>query len=396
VVGAFLMMSGEGAINPVLPLYGKALGGSVAIVGVLIAASGTSRMVFNIPAGRAADRVGRRPLLVFGPLVTLVAALLASASTAVWQLVLLRLVSGMGTGAFMTGSIIVLSDIDDEFERLKAIGAFRAAVILGVLLGPVAGGAVAEIGGLRSAFFLQVGVAAAASAWSYFRLPVDARFVRGSNSPDKTAPWHADVRALLRNRDLVLVAFVTFNVYFLLTGARQAIIPLLGEERLGLKVGGLGLLFGLISFADLLSLWPASRLGRRYGPKPVIAASGLAMACSLAAFAAAHDTSMFLVGGVLMGIGTGLASPTTASYAASVAPPDARGSAMGLYQTVGDSGFVVGPLLLGWIAAFGGLGAGLFFNAALAIVVSVLFAVAASGRRTDREYGIQVHATETD
>ena len=48
---------------------------------------------------------------------------------------------------------------------------------------------------------------------------------------------------------------------------------------------------------------------------------------------------------------------------------------MGLYQAIGDSGFVVGPLLLGWIAAFWGLSASLLFNAALALVVSIAFAL---------------------
>jgi MFS family permease len=376
VVGTFLVMFGEGAINPVLPLFGQALGGGVAVVGVLIAASGTSRMIFNFPAGRIADAFGRKPLLVFGPVVALGAAAASAAAQEVWQLVLLRLVTGVGVGCFMTGSIIVLSDIDDEADRLHAIGLYRAAVIIGVLVGPIAGGAVGQGVGYRATFFLQVAVCAAASLWSYVRLPATAARAGGTRAAPRR--WHEDVRALLANRDLVLVSLVTFNMFFMLTGARQAIVPLIGEDRLGIDAGGLGVLFAIISLANLLSLWPASRLGRRYGPKPVIVASGVACAISLCVFAAADNNATFLLGGVLMGVGSGLASPTTAAYAAGVAPSDARGSAMGLYQAVGDSGFVVGPLLLGWIAAAAGLSAGLVFNAALALVVSAVFAVAAT------------------
>jgi MFS family permease len=112
-------------------------------------------------------------------------------------------------------------------------------------------------------------------------------------------------------------------------------------------------------------------------------ASGVACAISLGVFAAANNNVMFVLGGILMGVGSGLASPTTAAYAAGIAPSEARGSAMGLYQAVGDSGFVVGPLLLGWIAAAAGLSAGLVFNAVLALAVSAVFAVAATaGSRT--------------
>jgi MFS family permease len=338
--------------------------------------------------------MGRRPLLVFGPLVTLAAALLAAASSEVWQLILLRLVSGIGMGAFMTGSIVLLSDIDDEAERLSAIGLFRAAVILGVLTGPIAGGAVAQVGGYRLAFFLQAAVCAAASLWCFLRVPVDS--IAHDRSRASQTTWLTDMRAVLRNRNLVLVGLVTFNVFFTLTGARQAIVPLLAEDRFGVHVGGLGVLFALISFADLLSLWPASRLGRRFGPKPVIVASGGAFALSLVAFAGAHSMAQLFLGGFLMGVGSGLASPTTASYAASVAPASARGSAMGTYQAIGDSGFVIGPLLLGGIASLSGLGAGLLANAGLAILVSVVFALAATSGRRGEGSGRPVERSRLD
>jgi MFS family permease len=381
VIGTYLMMAGEGAINPVLPLFGKALGGDVTVVGAVIAASGASRVLANVPVGRAADIFGRRPLLVYGPLLTLLAALLASGARGVWQLGGLRLLSGVGMAAFMTGSIIMLSDIEDEGVRLRAIGLFRAAVILGLLTGPIVGGAVAELGGYRTAFLLQAAVCAGASSWSYARLPRDGGSEATAVRRTARRPLHQEIRSLLANRDLLLVSFVTFNVFFMLTGARVALLPLLAEARLDISAGGLGLLFGLISLADLLALWPAGRLGRTYGPKPVIVASGGIMALGLLTFAAAHASSMFVLGAVLMGVGTGLASPTTASYAAGAAPRDGRGSAMGLYQTVGDLGFVVGPLLLGSIAGSQGFGAGLWCNAVLAVGVSIAFAAGASSRR---------------
>jgi DHA1 family multidrug resistance protein-like MFS transporter len=378
VVATLLVMLGEGAINPVLPLFARALGGSVGIVGVLIAMAGASRVLVNFPAGRAADAVGRRPLVVYGPLVTVVAALLAAAANDVWQLVVLRLLSGVGQGVFMTGSIIVLSDITDAAERLRAISLYRAAVIIGVLVGPIAGGFAAEAGGYRVAFFLQAAVCVVATVWSYLRLPAHGAPSRRSGDAREPAAWHVELRSLLANRDLVLVSLVTFNMFFMLTGARVVIIPLLGEERFQLDAGGLGLLFGLISLANLLSIWPANHLGRRFGTKPIIVVSGVLSAVSLGVFASANGASLFVVGGLLMGAGSGLASPTTASYAATVAPSDARGSAMGMYQTVGDSGFVVGPLLLGWIAASSSFVVGLAFNAALAVVVSIVFGLAAT------------------
>lgn len=393
-VGTVLMMASEGIIGPVLPLYVRGFDVGVTLIGVVVGAAGFSRILLNFPAGYVSDSLGRRPLLIVGPLLTALAAVLAGLAGNVWQLLAFRFLAGAGTGLFMTGSIILLSDIPDSSDRGRAISLYRGAIMVGVTLGPVVGGPAAEFAGFRTPFFLVGGLATMAALWSYGRIPQvreadDDRIVRQGLAGG--LPLKARLGLVIGDANLLLVSLVTFTMFFILIGARQSIIPLIADERIGIGAGALGGIFALISVSSFLSIWPAGYFADRFGRKWVIVPSGLISGGSLLLFAVSQEPCTFVVAAVAMGVGTGLASPVTAAYAADIAPAQARGAAMGLYQTLGDSGFVAGPLLLGWLAEVSNFGLALAFNAALAVGAAVLFgtfareSLASKGGRPARE-----------
>lgn len=372
-VGTLLMMAGEGIVGPILPLYAQTFGVGVAMIGMVVGAAGLARVMITLPAGSFSDSIGRRPLLVVGPVLTATAALLAFWATGVWQLLTFRFLAGAGNGLFMTGSIILLGDIADPRRRVRGISLYRATIMAGVTVGPIVGGLVAEAAGLRAPFLVVAGSAAAAAVWSVALVrdvpPVAAADGDGDSEPS----FRQRLGQLVRNSDLLLVSLITFNMFFILIGARLSIIPLVADARLQLGAGALGGIFAVISVSNLLAVWPAGSLAGRLGRKPVIVASGFVSGASLLLFAAATGVPAFVIAAVLMGVGTGLASPSTATYAAEIAPFGARGTAMGLHQMLGDSGFVVGPLLLGWLSQTAGFGSALILNAALAFGAALLF-----------------------
>jgi MFS family permease len=382
-----MMMAAEGAVGPVLPLYASSLGMGAALVGVVIAAPGFARIILGVPVGSISDSIGRRPLLFVGPLLTATGSLLTGLVHAPWSLVAVRLLVGAGNGTFMTGSLILLSDIADARRRVRAISLYRASVIVGVTAGPLLGGLVAKGAGLRAPFFVVSGLTASAAIWS-FRVGPEGRRHAVASASDEAAP-----RPTLRNRlrlvtgnlDLLLVSVMTFGMFFVLMGSRLSVLPFMARDRIGLDAAGLGGVFALISLFNLLSLWPAAHLGRRIGRKMLIVVSGAVTVLSLVLFAQAHYLAPFLAAAALMGVGTGLASPSTATYAAEAAPVHAMGTAMGLYQMLGDSGFVIGPLVMGTLAATSGFGPALLFNAGLVVVSSVLFAMFAQDQAREPE-----------
>jgi DHA1 family multidrug resistance protein-like MFS transporter len=373
-VATGLVLIGQGAISPILALYARDFGAGVGLIGLVIGAYGLGRIIISFPAGSTSDTSGRRPLLVAGGMVSALGAVIAALAGNVWYLLAGRFVGGLGNGMFMTGSIILLSDLPDPGRRARAIAIYRATVMTGILIGPIVGGLIAERLGLQSPFFLVAAVGVAAAFWSQ-RLVQEVGEVPGSHEKPSLRSRFGET---IRNLDLVLVSLVTFNMYVILVGAREGILPLLADGRLGLSVGAVGVVLALISLTNLMSIWPAGYLADRFGRKTVIVFSGVVSGASLVLFALTETLPLFLLAAVLTGVGTGLASPSTATYAAEISAAESRGATMGFYQMLGDSGFVVGPVALGWLAEVSGFSGALLFNAALALGLSVLFAIFAS------------------
>lgn len=379
-VATGVVMLGQGVISPVLPLYAKDFGVGAAMVGASIAVFGFGRILLNVPAGILADRVGRKLLLAGGPAITAAGYLLCGIAGDIWQLLAYRFIAGAGSAIFMTGAITLVTDISTPENRGRMLSLYQGSLLAGVSLGPAVGGLTAELAGLRAPFFLVAVLAAACTLWALRGVPetralaVEAR--AGSATP--AVPASRALRALVTSAGFTLVSLVTFGVFFTRTGSRQTILPLLGEERLGLTAGSLGGIFAMMALVNLTLIGPAGAWADRFGRKLVIVPSAFVAAGALALFALTDTLALFLVAAVVLALGTGVIGPAPAAYAADVIPDHARGLGMGLYRTYSDVGFVVGPPLLGWIAdATGAFGWALGFNALLMAASAAAFALLA-------------------
>ncbi|MGQ9572447.1 MAG: MFS transporter [Dehalococcoidia bacterium] len=359
-----VVILGQGIISPVLPLFAKSFGVSVALVGTTISGFGLARLLVDLPAAYFSERFGRRMLVVGGPAVTAIASLFSGLALDFWQLLAFRFLAGAGSAMYMTGAIIYLADITDETNRGRLMSLYQGSLLLGVSLGPAVGGIVAGLFGFRAPFYLVSGLAAAGAIWSFLRMPETGpstssqpggRALQPAQETPSGAPVASDDRrrglgALLLRLDLWLVGLLTLSLFFTRTGARLTILPLVGDERLGLEEWALGLIFSLMAVLNLVTLAPSGVMADRFGRKMVIVPATMVTAVALLLFAVSNSVWLFVLAAVIQGLGAGLAGPAPAAYAADIAPPDMRGMSMGMYRMFGDVGFVVGPMLLGWLA----------------------------------------------
>ena len=146
---------------------------------------------------------------------------------------------------------------------------------------------------------------------------------------------------------------------------------------MGLDPGQIGLGIGMISIVGLVLVYPSGTLVDRFGRKAVIVPSAMFSAMAMLSFAFAESFEMYLVSSFLWAASSGIAGAAPAAYAADLAPKGRIGPAMGLYRTIADLGYVIGPLLLGSIADFISPQAALYFTAALLIGSGMLFFVSA-------------------
>lgn len=401
-----VVMLGHGIISPVLPLFAESFGVQVALVGTTVGAFGLARLFVDLPAGYLSERWGRRILVVGGPAITALASVASGLAPNLWVLLAFRFLAGAGSAMYMTGALIYLAEITDETNRGRLMSIYQGSLLLGAGSGPAVGGFVAALLGYRAPFYVMGALAAAATLWAFARLPEPGPpAARGDRRPPAEQPSaaaqppavpsdqrQAGIRDLLSRVDFWMVGMLTFVLFGTRVGSRLTILPLMADSRLGMPAWGLGLVFSMMAFLHLVTLAPSGVMADRFGRKAVIVPATLMTGLALLLFAVSNHVWLFVLAGVVLGIGGGVAGPAPVAYAADIAPPGLRGVTMGLYRTFGDLGFFVGPILAGWLADVSSFGWALGLNAALLAVCALLFGSLA--RETVRRAPSVVQAPE--
>ena len=125
---------------PVLPQYVKGpIGSTDLAVGIVVGAYAITGLACRPIAGSIADARGRRPVVVAGALVTVVASLLYFLPLGVAGLIVARLILGAGEGVVYTASSAWVVDITDPGRRGRIIGLYGLAIWGGLSFGPPIG-----------------------------------------------------------------------------------------------------------------------------------------------------------------------------------------------------------------------------------------------------------------
>jgi MFS transporter, DHA1 family, multidrug resistance protein len=398
-VATAIAMMGQGVVAPILPLFAGEMDASTTAIGMVVGAFGISRLFLNIPAGLFGERFGRTALMSSGLAVTAAGMAMTGASSTIGTMIAWRIVAGAGSAMFMTGAQAYVADISTPENRGRLMSVQQGALLFGVDVGPVMGGIVGDLAGLRWPFFIAGALSAGAAVWTAFRLPnrpaqragSGAARAQGKSGATTRPTLGGSVTSLLKDPTFLLVGMFTLVIFFTRTGSRQTLIPLLGTNEFGMSATHLGVLFAMITTINFFLVGPSGWMSDRFGRKPVMAPGLLLGGVALVMFAYSPSIVMIFVAGVALGIGQGIAGPSPAAYIADLAPAGKTSAAMGLYRTFGDVGFVIGPPLLGLIADNFSLTAGLNANAVLIAVVAfalILFARETAGRRArDRGSG---------
>lgn len=343
---------------PILPLYLRETGLSYSSVSTVIAAVGIGSLVAQLPMGALVARFTQRTVMVVAHLVIGVTAALLGVVTATIALVALRFVSGVGNSAWLLSRHSFLTSNVETDVRGRASAIFGAVTRVGVLVGPVLGGAIASEWGFTVAF----AVTGALSAIGV--VPMLAAPVEEPAPAETRRPLSVVIRE--RWRALLAVGVVQFGYVAVRTG-RYAVVPFLGAAT-GLGVREVGILVTIGSAAELITAPVAGWLMDRYGrmaaiiPSLVVFGGGLV----LAGLARTHESLFIAV--VVIGLGNGLGSGTMLTIGSDLAPKDHPAGFLAVTGVIREAGRTLGPLIVGWLADWIGLGASAY---ALAVVAAL-------------------------
>jgi MFS family permease len=270
-----------------------------------------------------------------------------------------------------------MADLGGTQHRARALSLFSGAFLIGSSLGPSIGGVVTSHWGLRAPFTVYGVLALLCLAWVYLQVP-ETSAPRGSSTP---GGMREDSARPFPRRDFILIGAVTFAVFFTRAGGRTTILPLFAYNELGATPAQVGILLSLLAVINMIVLYPTGALSDRLGRKLLIVPGVLLMAVAFVQMSLASSYLGLLAGGLLLGVGSGVGGPAPAAYMADLGPPARMGAAIGVYRAVGDLGFLLGPIALGWVADTAGYSAALVAVAVVLVAAVVPFAFFAREHR---------------
>lgn len=341
----FLVMIGISILSPAIPQYATELGATAFLVGVLVGALPATRLAFDLPSGALGDRFGHRTMMRIGLAIIVTTSLLAYLSFDYWLLLAVRSLEGVGSAFYVTSSLAMLAKRVPPERRGRYMGIYVNALLVGQVIGPVVGGFVVLWWGLRAPF----GVYSALALVGIGLITVGMKATAPGEGPIGRIDFAA-VRRLLRDRSYVLVNLGTMGTFFIRAGLITTVIPLfiyhnwVGDRTVAATLTGA--LITTNAVANLFTLYPSGRLADRIGRKaPFVTSLVLTGLVSPFLFFTTDLWSavpVMFVYGLVLGIHGPLAAWTT-----DLTPKEVLGTSMGLYRTLGDLGFFLGPVLLG-------------------------------------------------
>ena len=277
--------------------------------------------------GPLSDRYGRRPVLLAGTTIFVLASLGCALAENVWVFLMFRILQG----AIIAGNALsraVIRDMVPEQEAASLMGYVAMAMAVAPMLGPMFGGVLDELFGWRANFvvFTGLGVLVLGLCW------VDLG--ETNLTPSETfLKQFRDFPELLQSRRFwgyaLCLTFSTGAFYAFLGGA-----PLVANTEFGLSPATLGFCMGTITAGFMFGNFLSGRYAKRY-PLTALMVTGSALACAglsmglvLYLAGAVHVATLFGAT-AFVGIGNGLIVPSSNAGAMSVQPRLA-GSAAGL------------------------------------------------------------------
>jgi DHA1 family multidrug resistance protein-like MFS transporter len=363
---------GFATVIPLLPLYlTERLHASVKLVGLVASTFAIVETVFKITWGSVADRVGRRPLIIGGLLLSSLAPLLMSLLRAPWLFVPLRLLDGLGSAALWPSAAAIMVDLTPSQSRARVMGLLNMFFLTGLALGPALGLYVAGFAGsYKAGFYIASAlllVSALTAWWTLSEVP-----------PSTGGEGNVPVR-LVRNREgisspflfLLLIAFVQMFA----AGLLAPILAIYAKRIMGLSEQAIGTLFLFLVLSVGLASLPAGWLADRVGKRRIVFLGMLLASAGMWQFVLPPKVERLAIAAVALGASYALASPAWLALVSQAAPPGRTGLAMGASETVQGLGLVLGPLLGGLLWDGFGYHAPFAASAALLTVGLILSAV---------------------
>lgn len=333
-----LFWSSLASLLPTLPLYIQSIGAPDDQLGIVMGSFAIGLLMFRPQAGKMADQRGRKIVLLIGIMVAAIAPICHLLIPSVPFLILVRAFHGVSIAAFTTAYSSLVVDISPPENRGELIGYMSLTNPVGMALGPALGGFLQEPFGYPIVFVFSslIGVVSLICATQVRARPVVPRSQEEIASDQKF--WQ------LVSSDRIRIPTLTMLLVGIGFGAIATFVPLhIKTSEVGLNPG---LFYTAAAMTSFATRFVAGRASDIYGRGRFITIGLMAYLLSMVVLWQANSANLFLLAGLLEGIGGGTYIPIMIALVADRCQPYERGRIFGLFIGGFDLGIALaGPIL---------------------------------------------------
>ena len=348
MIGLFFSMIGTSMVWPFLTIYvSEQLQISLTEVAALISLNGLVSLGASFVAGPAADRLGRKRLMVISLAGNGLTYFLFSQASAYWMFALLMGMRGFFPAFFRVATNAMISDLVEPERRPEAFAQMRMWQNLGIAFGPALGGFVVsasyEIAFTTAALGLTL-YAVAIALFAYETKPEADELP--ADGPYGTHLRFGGYATLLRDRPFVTFILL-FTLFQMCSVMLWVLLGVYAKQNYGLPENRYGLIQATNALMVVLFQVSVTRVTKRYPALQVMFVGALVYAVGVASVALGQGFWSFWLSYVVVTVGELIVAPTAVSFVADLAPVDKRGRYMGFFSLGQGAAATIAPVLGG-------------------------------------------------
>ncbi len=381
-VPAIMLALGQSMIAPVIPGFARSFQVSFATASLVFVMAPVGALVSTFPVGILLDRVGRKPLLITGPLIAACASLATPFASDFYQLLFYRFVAGAAQQLWMQARLAMITDTARYDQRARQINYMGGMTRAGQLFGPAVGGLLAAAVGVWVPFTLHAALMVLSTIPSFFLLqetaPGRTKIPALTNAePYEDTGWKGVLKYVLTFQMMVFFAIQVFaNVCR--GGQESGALNLyatyaydVGPETLGL-MNTVAIVVGLPTPFITGNLM--DRFSRRAVIAPAFALYGLALVLMAGTDFLHLPFTGFLLAYIILQAFQGTTNVSMQVLGSDYAPPFARGRFFAIWRMVSQLATTLSPALYALMAENVSYGAGFIMLGAFSLSATVLVA----------------------
>ena len=339
---SFATLLGTGIIVPLIPIYATTLGATGLEIGIILAGYSISRAVVLPLIGRLSDQRGRKPFIITGLIIYTVLSLAYIFATSIPQLILVRLLHGIGAGMTTPIARAYVGDLAPKGEESTWMGYFNTSFLAGLGVGPIMGGYLADHFGIEGAF-IGLGII---SFLALFGAIIFLPNIKNEQSGDRPPPSY---RRMLRS-DVFRGLFIFRIVESAGRRGWYSFLPVLAGIHLGLPASQIG---WIIAANAITSALLQSFMGRvidrlKINKHALIIGSSVFQVGYILITPFVGSFWWLLAISAIAGVRVAVTSPAQSALIIGEGRKSGMGSTMALMGMAMSIGMAIGPMLSGW------------------------------------------------